>query len=135
MNRRFFFERSAKAVVGAAVALHLIAPTKRIGYILDTPHQIRTISGETVTLGDGSEYFFAHTAEQDAELRRLLNVLPSPHYTEADFYTQYGKKGVFCCDGHSEGTDDPSRYCCIILLPETAGHPAFDDIRRKAERY
>lgn len=138
MNRRNFFERSGKALAGAIVLTHCWQGP-RIGYILDAPHTIRTITGELVTCGDGSEYFFAHTAEQDAQLRWLAkNIAPLFPIHKDHGFSKYGHEatGVFVCDDHGvEGGSNYVPFACVILLPGSAGHPAFDVIRKTAERW
>ena len=89
------------------------------------------------------EYFFAHSQAQEDELyeaARLAAAQSEPLYFWNEEYRppKYGQKGILIFPDHGMKGCDTSPYvnfCSVVLLPETIWHPAFEEIRRKAERW
>jgi hypothetical protein len=132
MNRRTFI--SAGVAACAVGALPLPAQIQPIGRILDIKPEQRQVHGE---------YFFAHSQSQENELyeaARIAAAQKEPLYFWNEEYRppKYGQKGILIFPDHGMKGSDTSPYvnfCAVVLLPETIWHPAFEEIRRKAERW
>jgi hypothetical protein len=132
MDRRAFILTGLAASV--AVALPLSTEAKPIGRILDIKPEQRQCHGE---------YFFAHSQAQEDELyeaARTAAAQGEPLYFWDDEFRppRYGQKGLLIFPAHGmKGSDTCPHFdfCAVVLLPETIWHPAFETIRRKAERW
>lgn len=128
MNRRAFIFAGAAATVAVTLPFPTVAPP--IGRILDrNVHQPEW----------PEEYFFAHSQAQEDELyeaARMAAAEDQPFYFWNDGDgCSHGRKGIVAFAHHGGGCASVPlvNFCCVVLLPETIGHPAFEKIRRKAE--